>query len=398
MDKHLRILFVALLTLLLSGCAGGSFMVAHPNEEAAAKTPVEPHKITLLLPLNGEVGSSGQAVKNGFLAAYYYYHEQKPGLNVNVINTSGLDVVQLYAQAVAAGSDVIVGPLTKQEVEKVGNMGQLVVPTIALNTLDYYQSHAVTNLYQFGLLPQDEAYQVASKMLATGAKQVAIIAPEGALGEKIIRSFREKFEGDGGRVVTMLQYGPKDDLTSGVCNLVAQDPSQMCIKRKERNKLEELPLEKVRRQDIDAIFLVASPRQGRQIIPLLKFYYAGDLPVFATSMIYKGTPQPALDQDLNGVVFCDIPWVFQESGALTAEQDAIRKQIIASWPDGFANTPELYGLGVDAFDLAMNFHNFLLAPQGGEHGVTGILYLDKYNHIFRQLDWAQMQQGVPVRQ
>ncbi|HBM24713.1 MAG TPA: hypothetical protein DD411_14230, partial [Alcanivorax sp.] len=48
-------------------------------------------------------------------------------------------------------------------------------------------------------------------------------------------------------------------------------------------------------------FLVADPNEGRQIKPALNFHYARDLPVFATSHLYNGTPAPRRDQDLDGV-------------------------------------------------------------------------------------------------
>ena len=46
-------------------------------------------------------------------------------------------------------------------VQAIAEMGSLPVPTLALNTLDDYQSVSTYNFYQFGLSPRDEAVQAA---------------------------------------------------------------------------------------------------------------------------------------------------------------------------------------------------------------------------------------------
>lgn len=401
MLKRLLIFIETLLVLLLlCGCAGSSLssLMQQPetvNREAAvAVTSATPKKIALLLPLKGEMAPNSQAIKNGFLAAYYQARENNPDLDISVIDTSQGKLSSAYQQAISSGADFIVGPLTKQEVEQVSNIGTLSVPTIALNTLDNYRHHnCANNLYQFGLLPQDEAVQTAEKMHATGLKNVAIIAPAGSWGDKIVATFRDKFEGEGGKVVAIMNYGQRDNFTSEVCQLVTANPETMCVHHKNKSR-NQITIE--RRTDVDSFFLVANPVVARQIIPLLKYYYAGDLPVFAISSVYSGNPQASLDQDLNGVIFCDMPWVLPGSPSLSATNQTLRSQLQASWCDSFASQAKLYALGVDSFMVAMNLKSLLAAPQSGMQGVTGKLYLDNHDHIYRQLECAQFRDGVPV--
>ncbi|HRE30628.1 MAG TPA: penicillin-binding protein activator, partial [Candidatus Berkiella sp.] len=66
---------------------------------------------------------------------------------------------------------------------------------------------------------------------------------------------------------------------------------------------------KAHRQDVDVIVMAAPPAQARQLKPLFDFYYAEDVPVLATSSIYSGSQNPRSDRDVNGVVFCDMPWL-----------------------------------------------------------------------------------------
>jgi uncharacterized protein len=402
MLRRTEILLVAFFLMFLSGCAGGSLSsllgkTETANHEAAlvaTPTPAALHKITLLLPLKGEIAPTSQAIKNGFLAAFYQARSQHPDLNINVVDTTNANIGILYQQAVASGANIIVGPLTKQEVEQLSGIGSLQVPTIALNTIDNHAGNAVNNLYQFGLSPQDEVAQVAAKMYASGLKTAAIVAPAGSWGEKIVANFRDKYEAAGGQIVSVMAYESKDDLTADVCQLITANPSEMCIRHTHQNKNKKIAI--ARRQDVASLFLVATPQLARQIVPLFKFYYAGDLPVFSISSVYSGNPQTNLDQDINGVYFCDMPWVFPDSPLLTPEQQEIRKQLQASWPDSFAYYSKLYALGVDAFMLALNLHDTLVAPQNGFSGVTGKLVIDNYNHVYRQLEWAQFQNGSPA--
>ena len=54
----------------------------------------------------------------------------------------------------------------------------------------------------------------------------------------------------------------------------------------------------------------------------MAFQYAGDLPVYATSHLYTGTNNPTQDQDLNGIRFCETPWLLNPS-------DPTRQQVAA---------------------------------------------------------------------
>ena len=66
-------------------------------------------KIALLLPLQGQYGASAQAIRNGFLAAYYDDKQQGKNVpNVVVLDTSMQDVRTVYQQAIAQGASIIV--------------------------------------------------------------------------------------------------------------------------------------------------------------------------------------------------------------------------------------------------------------------------------------------------
>ncbi len=77
-----------------------------------------------------------------------------------------------------------------------------------------------------------------------------------------------------------------------------------------------------RRQDIEFIFLAATPQQAQQIKPTLNFQYAGDVPVYATSHVFSASGDVNQYNDMNGVRFCETPWLLDAN-------DPLRHQVTA---------------------------------------------------------------------
>jgi uncharacterized protein len=408
MIKKIRMVLLTFFVILaISGCAGSKWGKNIGDKDTNLNLAAENvqanaiNNIAVMLPLKGktELAMTGQAIHNGLLAAYYSSNQQAK-VNIKVIDTTGGDVNTLYQQAVTEGANVIIGPLTKVEVENIANNDSLSVPTIALNTLDNYQRKSVNNLYQFGLLPQDEAVQVAIKMKQENLKNIAIVMPQNAWGDKVVRVFEGAYASSDWRIVATLKYDFDNDLAGQICNFLAYDATKLCGYQERKNKKQKTPEEEAapkRRQDIDSIFLVATTAaQARQIVPLLKFYYASDLPIYSISTIYSGTSKPDLDQDINNVYFCDMPWVTKNVENFSPELQKVYNQITMTkmWEHSFVKYKKFYALGVDAYNLAENLSLLPNAQKNGIEGASGVLYLDDFNHIYRELQWVQMQDGV----
>ncbi|MDR1012485.1 MAG: penicillin-binding protein activator [Coxiellaceae bacterium] len=401
LNNKVMLVLLSIFALLFIGCVENSFnkkqievMTARRSISSLAS---EPNNVVMMLPLTGEHAASSRAIRNGFLAAYYHDRKEHPNINIKIVDTNDKDILILYRKIVFDGAEVIVGPLTKKEVEVLLNI-KLSIPVIALNTLDDYRNNFSPNLYQFGLLPQDEAWQVADKMLKVGHNRVAIIAPNNYWGNKVAQAFRKRYERSSGRVVAVLDYDLTMKLAEQICPFLARDAAKLCMPQKYNNmKAYVSPNDSMnRRQDINAIFLVATAVQARQIVPLLKFYYAGDLPIYAISSIYSGVIAPDLDQDINGVHFCDTPWVLQNSVNLNADLQAIYQQIRILWADDIIKYPRLYALGIDAYNLSSRLNEFVNSRKSAFESASGRLYLDRFNHIYRELSWAEFNNGIPV--
>ena len=353
-----------------------------------------PTQIALLLPLTGKLSGSSNAIRNGFFAAYYQTKKNNPQAPaIKVYNTSGKNVAAVYQTALNQGANFVVGPLTKSNVRQLAESGDISVPTLALNTLN--SDRKVNDLYQFGLSPIDEAFQAANKAWSDQHHEALVIAPSNAWGQRIATAFSKEWQNLGGLVVGKMRYTNQSSLSRDVKDLLNVNQSQnryLALRRILGKKMRFIAR---RRKDADVVFLIAQPTIARQIRPLLKFYFAGDLPVYAISSIYRGLPNRVRDRDLNGIQFCDMPWVLTPNTMQPQWLDSIRKQVRAIWDRSFTRHPKLYALGVDAFDVIPMLSKMTLLPEFGTDAATGTLYLTADSHIYRKLLWSQFRNGTP---
>ena len=379
----------------------------YPNHPATVLLPpslrqlrnipsIKPQHIVLLLPLKGRYAKAGDAIRNGFFAAYYYAKKQGGSTpTISIIDTANKNIVAAYQQALQKGADFIVGPLIKMNIATLARSTTLAVPTLALNTLPNNQNRSVTNLYQFGLSPLDEAAQAAEKAWKAHHNRALIIVPKNTWGQQITNAFAKEFQSLGGHIAGTMRYTDQRALSTEVRRLLNIDQArwrEAALKNILREKIRFVPR---RRKDIDMVFLVAQPSVARQIRPLLRFYYAGNIPIYATSTVYTGTPNPTRDHDLNGILFCDMPWVLKKNWLQPNSLNAIRQHVRQIWPDAYRHRPKLFALGVDAYEVIPKLNKMAALPQFGTRAATGILYLNKNHHIYRKLLWSQIISGTP---
>lgn len=369
MPKLFR-LSLLLWILILTGCSslqtlgsGSSFPPAANSQSSANNTITSgsSQHIVLLLPLQGNLSPAGQAIKSGFMSS-----PQASNAQIDVIDTTQYpSITAAYAVAVQKQPDVIVGPLSKSDVAQLQQQN-LSIPTIALNYTD--ESTALpNNLYQFALSPLDEARQVADRAAQDGHHAALVIYPSGAWGKSVANALQSEWQQQNGIVVDSTMLSNDDsDFSNQIRTLLQSDGKTQS-----------------HRQDMDVIFLIASPDQARVIEPLFKYYFAGDVPIYATSMVYNGVGQPSLNNDLNGIKFCDMPWLLNNGG----------NQL----PQKYNGTQlRLYAFGMDAYQLSQQLNKLGSSPSQGVAGATGQLYVDQ-QRIHRQLQWAQFQNGVAVK-
>lgn len=345
---------------------------------------VQPENVALLLPLSGRFAEAGRAVRDGVLAAYYKGPDhQRVHIRIYDVGDRPEQVMTRYAQALQDGAQFVIGPLSKEAVSVLARIPSLGVPTLALNDTG---EPAVdqAKLYEFALLPEDEARQTAERAWFDGHSKAAMFVPEGPWGERIAEAFDKRWVELGGTVETTEHYNPQHSDYSGplkrLLNIAGSDERHNHLENLLGEKLEFVPR---RRQDIDFVFLAAFPRQARLIRPQLKFHHAADLPVYATSQLYTGKVEPDQDRDMDGITFGDMPWTL----------DTTPKPKMLQHYEG--QLRRLVALGMDAYDLIPMLKLLAHYPEERFEGATGRLGVDSQHRVRRQLVWAHFSHGVP---
>jgi len=349
--------------------------------------------IGVLLPLSGPLAEAGTALRDGILAGYYQ-STAATTTQLRFYDTGGdtggrPDQIQtLYQQAVTEGAQQIIGPLTKESVAALAGMGNFQIPVLALNTLGN-ETSSPAQFYQFSLSPEDEASQVAERAWLDGQRRALALVPEGAWGERLLQAFTQQWQILGGTLLEVQRYGSDQrSYSNDVRNLLNIDASEKRHQAISRLIGQQPEFEPRRRQDADFVFMVASASQARLLRPLLRFHHASHLPAYTTSHIYEDTADHILDTDLDGLRFCDMPWV------LPVEQpDARRADIRRLWPDREQRYTRLYAMGIDAFLLTPYLKNEQANMLNRLDGVTGTLYMDNARQVHRRLQWSEIKQG-----
>ena len=141
----------------------------------------------------------------------------------------------------------------------------------------------------------------------------------------------------------------------------------------------------------DFVLLIADARDAHLIIPQFESQQTGRIPIYATSHVFSGKPNPATDQDLSGLIFCDIPWLLNpgEGGSLSVQSLNSKIQQVS------ADYVKLIAMGLDAYRLIPELDRLKENPTYRYSGATGSLSLKAGNRLERQLSCAQFQNGIP---
>ncbi len=367
-------------------------------EQSEQIVSLQPENIALLLPLSGNLKPAGEAIRNGFISAYYAREQQDQDIQqIRIYDASeGTDIREVYRRAVAEGSDLVVGPLDKSDITLLVDSGELRTPTLALNYMDTDNGRFSDNLFQLGLSPEDEARQAAQRIWADGHSQVGIVYPNTPWGERVANAFIAEWEKNGSRIVATQSYDESgQDFSTPIARMLktaeSNAPAVEARKTatpayKDNDSATKPPI------GVDAIFIPGYPRQLRQLRPQLRFHDAGDVPVYATSHAFTGKANRMMDSDLNGIRFCDMPWILDTGNGNRKLRRNIKKNF-AVVPDSQIN--RLYALGVDAYNVIPALASLQSQSYERYDGETGTLMMDDSGRLHRQLSWAVFKRGVP---
>ncbi|MEB3900670.1 penicillin-binding protein activator [Pseudomonas putida] len=374
----------------------------HPEHPAAKQLPLalvklkelasQPlTKIALLLPQEGPLAGVARALRDGFMAAHFQAQQSgQPAPAVQVFDSSRLTSLDdFYRQAQAAGVQLVVGPLEKPLVKKLAANPQLPITTLALNYADAGQK-APPQLFQFGLAAEDEAREVSRRARADGLVRAVALVPSGEWGDRVLAAFRQDWEGHGGTLLAAERIAQPVALAQQIAELFQLRQSEGRAKSLQSTVGGNIAAQPSRRQDIDFIFLASTPQQAQQIKPTLNFQYAGDVPVYATSNLYSASGDVNQYNDMNGIRFCETPWLLDSSNSL-------RQQVVQQWPQAAGSLGRLYAMGVDAYSLAPRLGQLKALPDNRIEGLSGSLTMSPSQRVERQLPWAEFSGGQVKR-
>ena len=344
------------------------------------RTP--PQQVTLLLPLSGPLGDAGNAVRDGFLAAWYAARargEQVPVVSITDVG-GDTDVLAAYGEAVDAGAELVVGPLARERVQRMLGLERMPVPVLALNRGS--RRPASGRIYQFGLHPDDELEQLVQAAVQYGGRNALLLRPASDWSEKMAQLFTELWSRQDGIVVAEGVYTGERDVSRVVEQALLLDQGKSRRRRLEARIQMEVNTEPRRRQDVDVVILLAPAAAARLLKPLLEFHRADDLPVLGTSRVYDGADDTKRNADLNGIVFTDMPWLL-ESGKLRSALAQLEKPEFT----------RMHALGADAWHLLPWLEPLRKTQDTLLYGATGQLSIDNRGRVHRRLHWAAIEGG-----
>jgi len=247
-------------------------------------------------------------------------------------------------------------------------------------------------LFQFGLPPEQEARQVAERGYLDGHRQAAVLYPKSPWGERMTAAFTSHWQRLGGVVVSSQPYNEEEnDFSDAIKHLLNITQSEERRGLLEKTLGQKLQFESRGRQDIDFIFLATDAKHGRLLKPQLSFYHATHVPVYSTSHIFTGKSDPIQDIDLDGIRFCDMPWMLVGDGKI----EELRQTLQHDWPYAHSDLDRLYALGIDSYSILPNLNRISMESTARFSGVTSGLSLGRDGRLHRQLLWARFHKGVP---
>ncbi|WP_187367513.1 penicillin-binding protein activator, partial [Haloferax sp. KTX1] len=118
---------------------------AWPDHDAASPLPDElallrelselrPESVALALPLSGPLAGAGEAVREGFMAAYYQdlSNPERATPAVTLHDTGASTFSSIYAGVLETDTDLVVGPLRKEALDRLTAQPSLPTPVMAL--------------------------------------------------------------------------------------------------------------------------------------------------------------------------------------------------------------------------------------------------------------------------
>jgi len=343
-------------------------------------------KIAILLPMTGKYSKIGKAIYEGIeIELKTFATEIRPEIIIYDTGDEEISIKNIYSEMLLNNFDFVIGPLKKNLINNIMRHGSESLPILTLNYSNNFKKHS-GSVYQFGLLPEDEAICIAEKSIIDGNHNASLLYPNNKWGKRIAKSFALRYEELGGKIIDEVIYD-KDikTINKSIISLLKIENS---INRK--NKIQNILNTKLQYKpyianDLNSIFAVGTSKNMRSIKPQFNFNFAEDIPFYSTSHIYNGVVNKEINDDLNDIKFCDIPWLYNKKNIVDKKyftESADKKDLL-----------RFIALGMDSVKIIHNIKNLELNKNKYLSGNTGYLQLDDFNKIRRDLIIVKFKNG-----
>ncbi len=350
-----------------------------------------PERISMLLPGEPPLLRAGEALRDGLLAQWLQLPpDRRPRIDFIYVDSEPEAALGAHFEALDRGSDFLIGPLNRDQIEPLLRLPGSGLPMLLLN-----RPHERAMLPDSSLpvamlaLPAEEEAELAGvRALVDEAERALVIRQNSDFGRRVASRFIETFELGGGRILQQVEYAPGEfDHTEQLSSLLEIDRSEARIQRIARLLGESLESQPQRRTDFDLVFLAARGGDARQLMPQLRFLDLEDAPVFATSDAWPGGDAGT---DLDGIRLPIAPWLLDEH---PVAEERLEAEALVPELKARPNLSLLNALGRDALELApwmqeMKHDARLYLPAR-----AGRLRLANGIHFQRELPWARVEGG-----
>ncbi len=333
-------------------------------------------RIALMVPVSGALSRAGEAVRDGFISAALLA-EALPKRTITIYDTAAEPVGSLYERALADGSDVIIGPLQKSAASELNALNPE-LPVLLLNYLDENEA-AAGNVHQLGLAIEDEAATIRARLAADDVSRALLFHNYDDWSLRARRVLTEPASAGADKTPLALTVQPFTDVRT----ITEAVGAAMHVAGSEERKSElasllgtELEFLPRAREDVDAVVALIDNGEANALVPALRFHFADDLPVYASSQAVRRTRSGALTT-LAGFQVSELPWFLGDDrvhGALAE-------------PLGLDGNPfaSLVALGTDAYRLSERLGP---VPELPLLGSTGLLIPEEDGRFKRLLAWG----------
>lgn len=322
---------------------------------------------------------------------------------VQVYDTSNQPIDQVIAKAQQDGATLIVGPLLKDNVEKLANLPSS-VNILALNEPEQVQNRP--NICYFALSPEDEARDAAHHMWDQGKRQPLLLLPRSALGDRVSKAFAEEWQKLGGSTVLQQRFGSVAELKQGINSGAGIRLSGTPVQTEQQQQPQQVsiagltipapasdtPPPAASGGNPDSVYVVATQNEMQLIKPMIAMRTSSrdNVAIYASSRSYQAGGGADFRFEMDGLQFSDAP-------LLTGANPALMAQAARNFNNDYSLV-RLYAMGIDAWTLANHFNEMRQMPGYQIKGDTGVLSANQDCVINRKLTWSQYRQGkiVPV--